>query len=945
MNGTYFGTLTGFPDPPYLVDFVINGVTAVEETVSSTVVNLTTPDLYTTGTFNYGDNSYLLVFANMQAGTTVSVEYSVPSTEVVRPNPSNGVTVVYQTRPEDELEQATTDMSDEYPWRRDLVLGGELIDFNTYNPPSPDISIERVGQTAAVFSQTGAQYDAQVIVPGPYPPRFITNERSTDDYVPGQRAIALTGTFLDLAGTRPASGTLLGGLDSVMQPGWELYHFGLVQGVLVADPPKFYGDHHRTGLALWYPFNEQPLDALLVEDHSGYGANPFVTGLSPDDRTFDPVRGNYLAAKTGLALTSPVTRGFDNDVFSGGFWIRALNDYSSEEQILQAGPVSVSLSGSAGAPTAKFYLLDTSGTRNLIGTVSLLMQWNYLSWSFDGVSTLTVDQWDASGNLTNQAFSVAVAVDFSVNSLVSVTCPGAAFDLQDLRLWNVIKSTAQLDLARYHNPTPTACLYPPAFLQSVNTYDHYAVRVLPSGYLVPDQLPTSIITDKLAWVQRYDYLARYEAQSRFKETGVGSGNMLPVSQRLGSQWDTLTAAGTVTVSTWQGNFVGMNAAWIADNPQGQVLTLIESGSTVNGIPGTLLSTGTSIPWPNALSATNPCRDRIWVDGDDGFTWQVELSKNLGVVDFLTTKIFTQTGSEQPTGAEVLLSSDALNKRLAVNTSGTVYAGTYAGTLTTDPLYMYVNNEVVVSLSGTNAFNAWVDVNSFGLGQTPPVAAIQDNGQISFQINDALEPGFYALEVTSGNIGKVDSAFVGFKVVITVGDISFQGVLCSGQTGADFNQTDTIEFYLPHTLPGTPSSWLLTFDWSNSLSDSIHGTARQLEISSVKFTLHRSSLYKVEVAASSVPLTLMGVFGTHFPVTPGGWLATMTSWGTTYGYTHESQAYSANDTISNPQPFSNLLTATTALRREDIILAGSHCLSDPALPAFTTYGSIYSPCGP
>ena len=946
-QGTFWGTLSGFPLPPYNVEFsAITGAgtdALVGETdlVNSGFVRFRTTDLLINGTYDYSNSTWLFAFpGGVQNGTNVLANYFPTSTEVIRPDPgTNCPQVGYQVRPEDTLDNPVDEMADEYPWRRDVVGGGELVDFDTYSPAQPDIQTVPLGQTAAVFSQTGAQYDVQVIVPGPYPPRFVTAERSLDNYAPGQMAIAFSGTFLNLAGPRPSSGTLAGGLDGVLEPGWQLYHFGLIQDVLVADPKKFFGEHHRTGLALWYPFNEQPLDAIEVLDHSVYGGDAFAAGLGPDDRKFDAVRGNYLAAQPGLSVASGAIRGF-NQQFAGGFWLRAANDYSTEETVLVAGPLNITLSGAITTPQVNFYLAAPDGTLNLQAAQAFDQNWVYVSWNFDGSQTLTVDFFDSMGALTEQVITVATAIDFSSPNNFALYCQSSAFDIQDLRLWNVPKTSAQLGLARYHNPTPTACLYRPAWLQSVNTYDHYAVRVLPSGYVVPDQLPTSVITNQLAWVQRYDYLARYEAQSRYKETGIGSGNQLPPVQYLGAQWDTLTADGTVAVSTWQGNFVGINDRWLFDNPHGKVLTLFESGSTVSGISGTLISTGTSIPWPNALQATNPCRDRIWVKGDDGFVWQVMLGNTEnGQVNFTTQKLFSSSGSYQPTGAHVELTHVSPNNRLAVNTSGTVYAGTYAGTVTTDPVYLYANEETVINLSGTDTVNAWVQPNLFGLDQTPPVAALNINGQIAFELDQTAAPGFYRLEVTSGNIGNADSVFAGFNAVITVGDVSFQAKLCAGQTGADFSQTDTFDFYLSHTLPGSPSSWLLTFDWTNALKDAQKGTARQLFISGINLTRFHSTLYQVSLGTNLVNLTPLSATGTDFPATPGGWLAVLTSWGTVYDYAHESTVYSSNDTVMNPAPLSDKLGATTLYRREDIILNGSFTLPDPPVPPFDTYGPV------
>lgn len=946
-QGTYFGTLTGFPLAPYNVEFSAGTITGTHSLVGETdlinsgFVRFRSLDLAINGTYDYSNSTWLFTFnGGVQTGTQIIANYFPTSTEVIRPNPDTNITSIgYQLNPEDLLDTEVVDMADEYQWKRDPVGGGEVIDFDTYSPAQPDIKTIPLGQTASVVSQTGAQYDVQVIVPGPYPPRFITQERSLDNYVPGQAAIAFTGTFLDLAGTRPSTGTLAGGLDGVMKSDWQLYHFGLVQGVLVADAPKFFGEHHRRGLALWYPFNEHPLDAIHVVDHSPYGGNAVITGLNPQDRKFDPVRGNYLSAVPGLAISSTIARGFSWP-FAGGFWVRAIYDYSSEQTLLLSGPLKITISGSIGTPQLKFYSRNTDGTFTLLISQSFDQKWCYFGWNFDGIRTLTVDFWSNAGVLTEQTSTVPVTID--LNSVYSfyLYCQNTAFDIQDLRLWNVSKTSAQLALSRYHDPTPTACLYRPAWLESVNTYDHYAVKVLPSGYVVPEQLPTSIVTNQQAWVQRYDYLAQYLGQSRYKETGIGSGNQLPAPQRLGTQWDTLTADGTVAVSTWTGNFPGINDAWLFDNPKGSVLTLIESGSTINGISGTLLATGTNSPWPNPLKATNPCSDRIWVKGDDGFVWQVMLaSTENGTATFSTEKLFSLSGSYQPTGPHIQLSSSAVSKQLAVNTSGTVYAGTYTGTVTTDSIYLYANEETAVNLTGTNTVNAWVQPNVFGLSQNPAVAALDSNGQIAFEVTNTLLPGFYRLDVVSGNEGKVDKNFPGFNVVITVGDTIFQAKLCAGKSGADFTQTDSFNFYIPRTLPGSPSSWLITFDWNSALKDPTKGTARQLFIRSVKLTRFNSSLYQVTIGASSVGLTKMGTSGTDFPQTPGGWLAVMTSWGTAYGYHHESSIYSANDTLSNPQPMSNKLTATTCYRHEDITFSGSFTLYDVSVPSLVTYGSV------
>ncbi len=875
-NPTGWVSSTIFQNAPITGEFSLSG---------TNIVNFRNTDYDTFGTVFTDTGSYVWNFpSGVSSGGTVVATWIPTTTETIRlPNSEidfivdsggsflidfadnnivgiggvNCLAEAYQARPEDEMDPASLDMPEEYPWRRDLVGGGELIDFDTYSPPAlrtptpqPDIQTVPLGQTVSVVSHTGAQYDVLLVTLGAQPPHFVTQARDLSAYVPGQAAIAYSGTFRDLSVVLPAAGSITasGGLDNVMQPGWQLYHFGLVQGVLVADAPKFFGEHHRTGLVLWLPFNEHPRESLNIIDHSTFDSAPNINGLSPDDRAFDPVQGWYLAAKTGFIATTPINRKIGS-TFAGGFWMRAPIGAGVEQTIVTQGPLQVNVQNLDGTfIDINYYLVDASGTPHFTASFGIAAGWNYISWSFDG-SLLRVDTWDANGVWNETAGFPPAGLLLSTSTVCSVTAPVYNFDIRDLRLWNTAKTAAQLKLASNHQPTPTACLYRPAYLTAANDYDHYGMRVLPSGFIVPDLLPTSTIANKMAWVQRYDSLGRYRAQDRFKTTGLGSANPLPAKQQLGLQYDQLTAAGTVAVANFSG---------------------------------------------------------------------------------------TTSFASRPVG------------RLTVS-HGTVAVAPYTDTNATSPFFLYGNEETAINVSGTNATNIWANPSLFGLSQTPPVAALTGNGQIAFQVNQTVQPGFYRLRVTSGNIGKVDDTFTGFRVVITVGDVAFQGVLCAGLTGANFTSTDTFEFSIPRLLPGSPSSWLLTFDWSNALKDLRRGTARQLEILGFELTRYNTTLYDVSigtVAGHLVPtLTPMSVTSADFGTTPGGWLSSVTSWGTSANQAHESTVYSANDTVTSNQPLSNVLASNTVDRHESVRLTTPFLTVDPAIPLMPVYGSIISTLGP
>jgi len=970
----------------------------------------------------------------------------------------------YQERPEDELDEPMMDLADEYPWRRDLVNGGELIDRATYNPPTPDVTVTQVGQSIAVFSQTGAQYDVSLAAHGPHPPNFQVEVRSLTPYEPGQMAIGYTGTFCDLATLNPrqreelprrtlSQETLDGvwvedlgvdhcvdDMDWAFNPGWRLYHFGLVQGVLVADPVKFFGKHHRDNLVAWFPFNEHPYNSTVTADHSVIGDSLLHRNVVPLSREYDPWRGWHLHANVGLSLGSTDrTRNLAGPV-TVSFWIMRPEGSAPGTEILGIGSIKL-LMGSA---------ISVDGTDNT-GALHPILAGAVLNpgWTF---CAFTYDPADGTGYwkfYQGRMDTPAVLVDsqtwngqtWSDTAPISVTGCAGGFYVHDLRVWNSAKTMEELELVRYHNPTPTACLYRPAFLTSVNDYDRYGVRVLDSGYISPDLLPSSIKTPSEAWVSRYDATGQYQAQSRFKETGIGSGVNLPAKQFLGLQWDTLTAAGTVVVSTWGSGYGGVNTAWLFDCPTPLALQLLQSGSTIYGIPPTYIDTGILRPWPNPLQATNACRDRIWVRGDDSYVYEVKVIRSginafglaaeriftlrtdaelvlagtegtyspllqvvasaglggthcVGVTSYGTvfpgqlvvvygTDTTTDDGAwaitssgailggsvlpsagtydvqlrtpgsakilhpaklryaDQPTGAEVALTNCGYHTQLRVNAAGQVYAAAYSGTLYSPWIYMYGNEEVVVNESGAVAYGHWANESGFGLSQG--VAALADNGQITFELDQTALPGNYRLEVISGNIGQVDENFDGFKVVVTVGDFPFEARLCQGKIGANFSQIDTFDFTLPHVLPGRTlgynNTWLLDFNWYNALRDAARGTARQLAISGFRLIRLNTTLYELKLIATGSQLTEVSTGSNDFPATPGGWMAALTSWGTAYGYTHESKIYSANDTYTSRYPISNVLTATTGERRQDLLMGAPAMISDPPPPVLPTYGPI------
>lgn len=74
-------------------------------------------------------------------------------------------------------------------------------------------------------------------------------------------------------------------------------------------------------------------------------------------------------------------------------------------------------------------------------------------------------------------------------------------------------------------------------------------------------------------------------------------------------------------------------------------------------------------------------------------------------------------------------------------------------------------------------------------------------------------------------------------------------------------------------------------------------------------------------------------------TPGGWFQTINSYGSVVQMQHESQVYSANDTITSFHPISEVLTGVTGDRRDDVLAGADVVISDAGPLIYPSFGSI------
>ncbi len=929
--------------PDYVATLDIVTSSGVTHTVAE--VDPQNPKLYRykgvdfSGTFDFNSGVYFFDLENASMGTNIVAHYTLISTEVIRPEPTSiqklTGSITYLARPEDaQGTEFVDEVSDEYPWRRGFVGGGELVELDTYITSTPDVAIDVVGDTTAVRAHTGV--DIEVIgIPSVATGvlRLAYQDMPTNqNYAPSRLAVGYTGVFKDLSTLTTAETDFLNNendWETLFEPGYAVYHIGLAQGVLVGDLPKFFGPHHRDGMVGWMAFNEHPEDDLTVVDHSSINSTAVLVGIDPQDRLWSTERGWYLNLEQSGTVIFNAYRGVVDDQ-SMSFWINpSAVSGSGVTTILEYGPLSFDLDSAASQILAYVGTNTVSGpARQLIDTKSASAgQWTFFYMRKS--SNTAVFGWGGELSMSASETTVTTAGSYiaATPDDTTVMLQGAAlsFGFHDLRIWDKFKSQADMDLVRYHSPTPTICTYRPGFIQTVNKRDRYGFRVLPNGFVATDIMPAWLRTVRMGMVRRYDSTGAYTGESRFKEVGLGGGRPLPVPYLLGNQFTALTAAGTTVMATTHGEVPGYNAAWLNDSYAG-TYAILETPAGGDGITADYVFSGADTPFPNLMVETNPNRDVIWVQGDSGAVYEVTLFGSLTDTYLVSARItrersdadlkinrilqtFNSTGSvfaftaqgtifpnqlqvtvssgsiisvgtddatgavsvltngttvvsilhpldlrdaEVPTGAQVILADTTLGAILSVTTDGTVYQTAYTGTLTTPPVYMYLNQRIVAAAS--NAWTQWTDnTNSaaFGNLQVPPVAALDQNGVLEFEDSGVLLAGMYELDVISGNIGNPDADFRGFDVQITINATTFQGVLLKGETGYNVTGTDTFRFTL---ADGVVGDWLTSFQWTNAYSNPQRGQARQLAIFGYQLRRLTTELYRVEIAPSgSVPL--------------------------------------------------------------------------------------------
>lgn len=948
--------LSSPPGSPYFVTAFVQGTAtpldaAFDPAFSGTVVRFS-DGAALTGAFDLSNGYYRFeTTAGNTYLSTLTIDFYVTptSTETIRANPNPGPNVrgvIYQPRPEDQARTDTPyESADEYPYRRDIVGGGELIEVTGHaDPMTLDVAVDKVAQTVAVKDHTGADYTILGIKSVLQPIQLTIQPNPTDStYQPGQLAIAYKGSFKSLpTQTLPTIDLIPGFFTDIglyTNSGFVLYHAGLVQGILVSDPVKFFGAHHSRDLRAWLPMNEHPDEGAIIRDHSITASTQDLNGFTLLDsfssRKWDSRHGWYLRMEHGANVVSTTHREITG-AYSASLWIRAdaVIAATGTNTIFQHGPLSVDMVNTTNA--AYIYAENQTGTRQLAASVILTpgtfqqvaftLQGRYVGF---GAATLDSSLTMSTGTLDTGFLNFTHAGD----NLAFSSGTNRGYDLSDFRAWSEVKTQTDLNLVRFHSPVSTVCTYWPTNIEVAGSRDRYGLKVIDNGFVYPAAMPPAVRMNRLARVRRYNDEGRFEGENRYNETGFGGGMPLPSTYVLGQQFFELTSTGTAVFSTTTGQIPGYNTVWNRYSPlTGQYQFFSMSGSTSNGLTGTN-QTVVGADWPTVMVFTNPCEQVIWLPSDTGTgVFEVSLVSSGTSSAFLSGTHVGRLRSdlelklvgngtinedlrtaEQPTGARTLISANGT--QVVSDITGYIYQRATSGTLTTPPAYLYLNQRTKDDVA--DAWSRWtdnVDPHLFGNRQVPAVAALNTNDILEFENTSTLEIGRYRLTVVSGNIGQVDADFEGFNTTITIDTAQIQARLAAHSTGANFRATDVFEFELD--VPVTPN-WLMTIQLFNATADPSRGTARQMAIFSYKLEKIQTELYKVSINPSgAVPVVTQVVVDTYSPTLPGGWLAIVNSYGTVTKISHESQVYSSNDTVTSKVPMSSVLTSSTWARRED-----------------------------
>ncbi len=876
------------------------------------------------------------VIAGFSAGTLVGL-WSDPDSDTVRTEPSLSAkaagTVCYVDAPEGTLSTAGWNLGtwDDVPWMRMLRAGGERVDTDRFMPfngdPDPvmQASWESRVPGAAGVTNRAVVYDLR----GVALPPFMR-----------MRPEALT--------ERPVTLTLAGS-------GSQLYPVVAVSPTTIVAEATWTPGRYDDAVA-WWPLNEHPFQPLVPTP--ALGLTPDTADFSPNDRRWDPQRGWALT----LSGAGTVARA---DIGLPDQYAFALTARMQSGTNLVAGPDAVVVGAARLGFRASTVTLTVQDGPNATSSTSLAMPaGNTLVAVNVGTAQSTLTLGDATGWASTATLSANPPRGAAGVRLSAASVPT---QMHDLMVWRSLRSHTQLNALRAPELVPVSVPVQRPYVGAVSG-DRWALGILPCAFVVPSGTLATPEIYPAGDVVRYEGTGRYDGNPAYKQVGLGGSQTLPTQLKLGVIGPAIPATGRVVVAGSNGE-PGYNVAW--GESMGTIYSVTPPYTPTGGtVVGTVIASAT---WPPAISQYNAATDRVYVEGDNGYAYQ------LGIDDVGDGPVFVASIPLRPrpprelpfiapnlqAGREVVTDFESqeilISGRLGVNSSGTVYSGpsSTGGLLLTEdgshlmtedsdfialehdlktvPLYLYLNSRV--KTWARNAFTRWVNPTAYG--QALGIAALDTAGDLVFENTDPLPRGNYRFSVDVGNIGTVDDQFVGFNVTVTLttgvaAPTTFSAVLLPDGTGTNPRAWTLTEFTLPYDVVG---AWRLTINWTNDRDVPSRGQYRRLAVYAYTMRRIASELHVITLS----PLDIVPVDVTAPPLAAGAYVAAFNSFGTVCSYEHEQNLYATtlgSDTFNNPRsPYADVLTGSTLQRRDRLDVTALYQPADPVVPAAPTAGSI------
>jgi len=674
-SGATSGTLSdGFPSPPYSAEFSFQA--GVDEIltgeVSGNVVTLNSDSV--SGWYDFSYNSYNFVLAT---SGTLSAKWVPIGTETIRDEPSTN-DKNFLPRPEDELVAAFTGngtltldfLADEYPWRRDLIGLGEEVDADTVEFINPSPSVAE-SQTITVVDHRGIEFDIFAVDVSISNPTYSLVEKQTYD----------NNTFAPEVSTGRKAITI--------DANGNLFFAWSLMGVLVADISAFLSV--LDDLVAWFPLNETSGDDLVIQDKTKYKAGAtVVSSLLPENRVwesdFTGVTADFgwqlcFNQKTS-AITVSKYREIEDEVCLS-FFVNPLptqNSGTGFSTFLSFGPIRVEIQNDTSAPSSiNIYYEDVSRNDILLNSTPIILigsQNNFVSIRRSGTSV-----WFGTGDLNNPVTEQVVSGNFRSFDIkdtdLTLSSVQRRFMVCDLRVWNSALNTDLVDQVRSPRSSILDVPEPTSFFNNLSGTRRYFLSTLSSKRVVPVELGSdNTKLNNLIRVQRYSGTGEFVGDRRFKQVGLGGGQVLPSPFKLGTQGFDVKGNGLAVVSTQIGNLPGFNrvpgesgpgTGWNQETSPGLIVLVNHSVGgdqrTSIGAPS-ITSTALMSPWPNNMEATNPAQDRLYVKGD-GHVFEVSLDGDA-------------TESDDPVVSVVL----TIPAKMVIGSSGTISELTDAVSLLT-----------------------------------------------------------------------------------------------------------------------------------------------------------------------------------------------------------------------------------------------------------------------